>query len=65
MLFGHKKENDQAKNSSKGVRVSNKLAKEQGLSSEFILGAIEDGVVMVGPDNLIHLFNPAAGRITG
>lgn len=47
------------------MAVSDKLSKEQGLSSEFILGAIEDGVVMVGPDNLIHLFNPAAGQITG
>ncbi len=47
------------------VAVSDKLSKEQGLSSEFILGAIEDGVVMVGVDNIIHLFNPAAGQITG
>ncbi|MDO8591336.1 MAG: ATP-binding protein [bacterium] len=65
MLFGRKKENHQPKDSSKGAGTSSKLAKEQGFSSEFILGAIEDGVVMVGPDNLIHLFNPAAGQISG
>lgn len=65
MLFRHKKDNGSDKDSGKNVAGSNKLAKDQGLSSEFILGAIEDGVVMVGPDNLIHLFNPAAGRITG
>lgn len=40
-------------------------AKEQTINSEFILNAIEDGVVMVGADNLIHLFNPAAAAITG
>jgi PAS domain S-box-containing protein len=34
------------------------------LSSDFILGAIEDGVVMVGRDNIVHLFNPAASKIT-
>jgi PAS domain S-box-containing protein len=32
--------------------------------SEFVLSTIEDGVVMVGTDNVIHLFNPAAGKIT-
>lgn len=47
------------------VAVSDKLAKDQDLSSEFILSAIEDGVVMVGPDNIIHLFNPAASVISG
>jgi PAS domain S-box-containing protein len=36
-----------------------------GLSSDFILGAIEDGVVTVGRDNIVHVFNPAASKITG
>jgi PAS domain S-box-containing protein len=35
------------------------------LSSDFILGAIEDGIVMVGRDSVVHLFNPAASKITG
>lgn len=64
-MFLRKKKNKQTIDTSKGVVVSNKLAKEQGLSSEFILGAIEDAVVMVGRDNIIHLFNPAAADITG
>ncbi len=51
MLFNHKKSQGQGK--------------DQNLNSEFILNAIEDGVVMVGADNVIHLFNPAAATITG
>lgn len=47
------------------VTLSDKLVKDTGLSSDFILGAIDDGVVMVGKDNIIHLFNPAASHITG
>lgn len=47
------------------VTLSDKLVKDAGLNSEFILGAIEDGVVMVGTDKIIHLFNPAASHITG
>jgi PAS domain S-box-containing protein len=43
-----------------GVTVS----QSYHVSSDFILGAIDDGVVMVGKDNLIHLFNPAASKIT-
>jgi PAS domain S-box-containing protein len=35
------------------------------VSSDFILNAIQDGVVMVGSDNLIQMFNPAAGVISG
>ncbi|MEX1995311.1 MAG: ATP-binding protein [Candidatus Saccharimonadales bacterium] len=40
------------------------LQKDSSVSSDFILGAIEDGVVMVNRDNIIHLFNPAASAIT-
>lgn len=41
------------------------MQKDSSVSSDFILGAIEDGVVMVNRDNIIHLFNPAAATITG
>ena len=40
-------------------------AGDSRLSSEFILSAIEDGVVMVGSDNVMHIFNTAASKITG
>ncbi len=33
--------------------------------SDFILNAIEDGVVMVGSNKAIQMFNPAATKITG
>ncbi len=65
MLFRRKKTGGQNKSPNGTTAASDKLAKDQGLNSEFILDAIEDGVVMVGSDNLIHLFNPAAGVITG
>lgn len=48
-----------------GITVSNQVLKNSRLSSDFILGAIEDGVIMAGRDNAIHLINPAANRITG
>lgn len=64
MWFKSKKAGQSATNKS-GVAISNALAKDDGLNSEFILGTIEDGVVVVGADNLIHLFNPAASHITG
>ncbi len=35
------------------------------LSTEFLLSAIVDGVVLVGDDGIIHLFSPAAATITG
>lgn len=41
------------------------LPKDQAVSSDFILGAIEDGVVVVGPDKTIKAFNPAAAHISG
>jgi two-component system sensor histidine kinase VicK len=56
-LFAKKKVEVQASQS--GVAVSGNV------SSDFILGAIEDGVAMVSHDNVIHMFNPAASRITG
>jgi PAS domain S-box-containing protein len=35
------------------------------LNTEFLLSAIVDGVVLVGEDNTIHLFSPAASSISG
>ncbi len=35
------------------------------METGFILDTIEDGVVMVGADGIVHLFNPAAGKISG
>lgn len=35
------------------------------VSSDFILNAIQDGVVMVGSDNIIKMFNPAAAALSG
>jgi PAS domain S-box-containing protein len=39
--------------------------KQQELSTEFLLSAIVDGVVLVGASNAIHMFSPAASSITG
>ena len=37
----------------------------QELNTKFLLSAIVDGVVLVGDDNTIHLFSPAASSISG
>jgi PAS domain S-box-containing protein len=42
-----------------------KKLKNEHINSDFVLSAIQDGVVMVAKDNLIHLFNQAAASITG
>ncbi len=47
------------------MTVSEQVLKDSRLNSDFILSAIEDGVVMAGRDGAIQLFNPAAGTITG
>ena len=39
--------------------------KSPTISSDFILEAIQDGVVMVGPDKVIQVFNKSAAAITG
>lgn len=52
-------------NRSGGLTVSSNFFKSQHLNSDFILGAIDDGVVMVDRNKTIHLFNKAAGDITG
>ena len=59
MWFKRKKTDGQDSGASKG------MAKDQSLNSGFILNDIEDGVVMVGADNIIRFFNPAAAMITG
>jgi PAS domain S-box-containing protein len=48
-----------------GLTVSSRFLKDDKLNSDFILGTIDDGVVMIGRDNVIHLFNRAASKITG
>ncbi|HEY5550072.1 MAG TPA: PAS domain-containing sensor histidine kinase [Candidatus Saccharimonadales bacterium] len=42
-----------------------KTSQPQELNTEFLLSAIVDGVVLVGEDNAIHLFSPAASSISG
>lgn len=37
----------------------------EDIEADFILNTIEDGVVVVGPDGIVRLFNPAAARISG
>jgi PAS domain S-box-containing protein len=59
-LFKKKTGKDQSTTNQSGVTVSGNYH----LSSDFILGAIEDGVVMVGRDSVVQLFNPAASTIT-
>ncbi len=48
-----------------GAKDDKKNPKQQELSTEFLLSAIVDGVVLVGQDGKIHLFSPAASSITG
>jgi PAS domain S-box-containing protein len=38
---------------------------QEDIEADFILDTIEDGVVMIGADGLIHMCNPAAGKISG
>jgi PAS domain S-box-containing protein len=38
---------------------------QEDIEADFILDTIEDGVVMIGHDGLIHMCNPAAGKISG
>jgi two-component system sensor histidine kinase VicK len=42
-----------------------KNLKQEDIEADFILDTIEDGVVMIGHDGLVHMFNPAAGMISG
>jgi len=39
--------------------------KNASLTSDFILSAIEDGVILVGQDMSVGMFNPGASQITG
>ncbi len=64
MLFFKNKDGGKSQAES-GMMVSDQTAKDSRLGDDFILATIEDGVVMAGADGVIHLFNPAASRITG
>ncbi len=48
-----------------GHKGPKKAAKQQELSTEFLLSAIVDGVVLVGQDNTVRLFSQAASSISG
>ncbi|MEO6760906.1 MAG: ATP-binding protein [Candidatus Saccharimonadales bacterium] len=52
------------KSGTKNTQLASKLQGEQ-LKSDIILNAIDDGVVLVDNQQIIQLFNPAAGNITG
>jgi len=52
------------KNSASNNKLASSLRDERA-KSDFILNAIEDGVVFVGEDGSIGLFNPGAAKITG
>lgn len=59
-------QNKSKKSTKKGdLSISDQVLKNENLSSDFILSVMEDGVVMVGKDKIVHLFNPAASHITG
>lgn len=45
--------------------VGSHIEKTSSLSSDFILNAIEDGVVMTGQDGKVSLLNPGATDMTG
>lgn len=42
-----------------------KAVGQEDIEADFILDTIEDGVVMIASDGVIHMFNPAAGKISG
>jgi len=52
-------------NRHKPLGEAEKNLKQEDIEAEFILDTIEDGVVMIGHDGLVHMFNPAAGKISG
>lgn len=56
-----KKETDGQGNS----RPNREPPKGNALSSDFVLNAIEDGIIMVDPKNIIKFFNASAAKITG
>jgi two-component system, OmpR family, sensor histidine kinase VicK len=49
----------------KPLKNKQSLQTKEDIETGFILDTIEDGVVMVAADGTIHVFNPAAGRISG
>jgi len=54
-----------SKNQKLAASNANHIEKTSRLSSDFILNAIEDGVIMVGQDGRVSLFNPGASSMTG
>ncbi|HEU5004817.1 MAG TPA: ATP-binding protein [Candidatus Saccharimonadales bacterium] len=62
MLFRKLKAAHQRKG---GLTVSEQAEKDSRLGSDFILSAIEDGVVLASRDGRVNLFNPGAAVLTG
>ena len=58
-LFSKKKQGGESSNSSPSPVLDDKQR------ADIIVSSIDDGVVLVGADNVIQVFNPAASRITG
>lgn len=52
-------------NKNEQPKGNDQLGKDSPVSSDFVLEAIEDGVVMADKESVMHLFNTAASRITG
>lgn len=48
-----------------GLTVSEQAEKNSRLSSDFILSAIEDGVMLASRDGRVNLINPGAAKLTG
>ncbi len=48
-----------------GRKANKKTPVQEDIETDFILDTIEDGVVMITADGIVHLFNPAAGKISG
>lgn len=48
-----------------GLTLSEQAEKNSQLSSDFILSAIEDGVVLAASDGRVNLINPGAATLTG
>lgn len=57
--------NKQGGQTGSGLTASTKFFKSQHLNSDFILGAIDDGVMVIDKSNIVNVFNKAAGTITG
>jgi PAS domain S-box-containing protein len=67
LYFKHKSAREAAKAvlSNKGNSPLAISLRDEKLKSEIILNTIDDGVILLDNNQIIHLFNPAAAKITG